>query len=204
MALHLIRHGETAWSRARRHTGCTDVVLTLAGEQQAREVGRRLAGVPIVAVWTSPALRARRTAELAALGPDPRVLDALREFDYGQYEGLTTQAIRDQRPGWALWRDGCAGGESPVEVLARAGRALAAIRAESPAGDVAIVSHGHFLRALAVAYLGLPIAAAAGFVVDVASITILGEEHGFPAVRLWNLSEASVPDGRPAPSDRSR
>jgi len=200
VALFLIRHGETGWSRTHRHTGRTDVPLTAAGEVQARALGRRLNGVAFAAVWTSPAARARRTADLARLMPTPRVLEDLAEFDYGRYDGLTGEAIRRQRPGWELWRDGSEGGESPAGVLQRAQRALAVLESESPPGPLAVVSHGHLLRALTVAYLGLPIAAASGFVLDVASISILDRDHGSPAVHLWNLAEPG-PLGRQGAAD---
>ncbi|HUY98186.1 MAG TPA: histidine phosphatase family protein [Verrucomicrobiae bacterium] len=188
VALLLIRHGETEWSRSRRHTGRTDVPLTATGEGEAADLGRRLAGTAFSAVWTSPAARARATARLAGLTPDAVVLDDLAEFDYGAYEGLTTREIARTRPGWDLWRDGGDRGESPGTVLQRARRALATIAAGSRPGTVAVVSHGHLLRALAVAYLGLPVEAAGGFMLEVASISILDAEHGQPAVRLWNLA----------------
>ncbi len=198
-----IRHGETDWSRARRHTGRTDLPLTPRGESQARAMGRRLAGITFAAVWISPAQRVSRTAELAGLAPAPRVLAELAEFDYGRFEGLTTADIRLRRPGWEIWRDGAEGGETPAAVLERACRALTAIQDETPPGMVAVVSHGHLLRALTMAYLDLPVAGARNLMLDVASISILDEEHGHPAVRLWNLAAATDP-GRSAAGRHGR
>ncbi|TMC10637.1 MAG: histidine phosphatase family protein, partial [Chloroflexi bacterium] len=136
LAIYLARHGETDWSLNGRHTGETDLPLTTRGEERAAALRGRLAGLHFVAVFSSPMQRARRTAELAGF-PDPQVTDLLREFSYGEYEGLTSAEIRDSRPGWEIYHDGCPGGESPAEVYARAQQFLdLATRAAARGGDV--------------------------------------------------------------------
>lgn len=195
----LLRHGETEWSRDGRHTGRTDVPLTAAGEQQARAAAAALAGRRIAAVWSSPAARARRTAELAGLKPDGTDPD-LWEWDYGGYEGLTTAEVRRRRPGWYLWTDGTVPGGpggSPSETVEAVGercdRVLSRVRPlvwpQSPDildGDVVLVAHGHVLRVLAARWLGLPAAAGAYFKLDTASLSRLGFEHSRPVLSLWN------------------
>lgn len=186
--LWLIRHAQTAWSQAGRHTGRTDVPLTAAGEAAAAALGPRLAGQHFSALFCSPLVRAMRTAELAGIGSRLRLLDDLVEWDYGDYEGLTSQQIAAQRPGWSLWRDGCPGGESPAAIGARADRALATIGAAmTGAGDpVAVVAHGHLLRVLAARWIGQEPAFGAHIVLGPASISVLGSEHGTPAIVRWN------------------
>ena len=158
--LILLRHGQTEWSRAGRHTGRTDIPLTPAGEAAAESLAPALAARNIVAVFTSPAQRAVRTAELAGLHgakPDPD----LQEWDYGGYEGITTAQVRAGRPGWYLWRDGVVPGdaehpgEAVAEVGARADAVLARVRPLLGEGDVALVSHAHLLRVLTARWLGL-------------------------------------------------
>jgi probable phosphoglycerate mutase len=202
--LVLVRHGETAWSRSRRHTSYTDLPLTAHGERQARAVAPLLRGRPIAPVLTSPLRRAVRTAELAGFAhaePDPD----LREWDYGGYEGLTTAEIRRTRPGWNLWTDGVAPGpaghpgESPREVGERADRVLARIEpllGDSDAGDVVLVAHAHLLRVLAARRLGLPPSAGSLFLLDTGTVSRLGTEHGHPVITRWN---AAAPD-RPSPA----
>jgi broad specificity phosphatase PhoE len=182
---YLTRHGETTWAAAGRHTGRTDIPLTDRGEEDARRLGARLAGLTFVRVWTSPAVRARRTGELAGYGsaePDPD----LWEWDYGAYEGLQSAEIRARAPGWQLFRDGCPGGESPADVAVRADRVVARIRATP--GDVLLFSSGHVLRVLAARWLGLEPAAGRLFLLGTAGLSILGYDHDLsePAVRLWN------------------
>ncbi len=196
--LILIRHGETEWSREMKHTSWTDLPLTGLGEEQARAAGRLLAGRRIASVLTSPMRRALRTTELAGL-PSPVVDDDLREWDYGGYEGVTTEEIHRDRPGWDLWQDGVAPGpaehpgESPREVGDRADRALkladAALReaAKDGDGDVALVAHGHILRVLAARRLGLPPSAGALLHLDTATVSSLGTEHGRAVITGWNV-----------------
>jgi probable phosphoglycerate mutase len=186
--LYLIRHGETQWSRTGQHTGRTDLPLTAYGEQQAVKLGALLQRCRFSRVLISPLQRAVQTCQLAGFGAAGRVQPDLHEWDYGQYEGRTTAEIRAERPGWDVFRDGCPGGESPEQVAARARAVLTEVR--GTAGDVAIFSHGHFLRALAVGWIDLPIRCGRHVALDTASISILGYENNdvaVPAVLLWNV-----------------
>lgn len=179
----LVRHGETAWSRDRLHTGRTDLALLPTGEAQAAALAPRLATWTFSLVLTSPLVRARRTAELAGLTgaeDDPDLL----EWDYGEYEGRTTEAVRAERPDWDLFRDGVPGGEGLDEVAARADRVVARVRAQP--GDAVVVAHAHVLRVLAVRWLGVPAAAARYLVVGPASVGVLGWEREQAVVESWN------------------
>jgi len=189
MAIYLVRHGETAWSLQHRHTGSTDLPLTVRGEEQARELAPRLAGVEFSRVLASPLRRARETAELAGVRPSPEITPLLREFDYGEYEGVTSEDIERKRPGWDLWRDGCPGGESPNQVVDRCRRLLAELDAQ-PDHNYALFGHGHVLRALAVAYLSVPVDLCRHLLLQVASISILSHEHGIPAIEAWDLTDS--------------
>jgi broad specificity phosphatase PhoE len=186
---YVIRHGETDWSRSGRHTGRTEVPLSEQGEQNARRLAGVLGAVRFSLVLTSPRGRAFRTCELAGLG-DSAVKDPdLAEWDYGDYEGLTSAEILKARPGWELFRDGCPGGESPAQVSARADRLIA--RIASVAGDAALFSHGHFGRALAARWSGLPVVDGQVLLLDTASYGVLSFEHGSPrapVIARWNLS----------------
>ena len=180
----LLRHGETPWSRAGRHTGRSDVPLTDCGRAEARVAGRRLAGIRIDRVLTSPLVRARETCELAGFGAGAKVCDALVEWDYGAYEGRTTAEIRAERPGWSLFRDGCPDGESAARVGARIDPLVARLR---PAGGSwLLVAHGHVLRVLAARWTGLEPQAGALFELGTAATCVLGFEHGAPVLRRWN------------------
>jgi broad specificity phosphatase PhoE len=190
--LILVRHGETEWSRAGKHTGRTDVPLTPAGETAAAALAPMLARRSIVAVFTSPARRAVATAALAGLDnakPDPD----LWEWDYGGYEGLTTPQIREQRPGWYLWRDGVIPGdaEHPGETVDQVGqrvdRVLDRVRPLLDSGDVALVAHGHVLRVLTARYLGLEPTAGRLFRLDTGTISTLESEHDEPVISSWNV-----------------
>jgi broad specificity phosphatase PhoE len=190
--LILVRHGETEWSRAGKHTGRTDVPLTPAGEAAAAALAPMLARRDIVAVFTSPARRAVTTAALAGLDnakPDPD----LWEWDYGGYEGLTTPQIREQRPGWYLWRDGVIPGdaEHPGETVAQVGqrvdRVLGRVTPLLDDGDVALVAHGHVLRVLTARYLGLEPSAGRLFRLDTGTISTLESEHDEPVISSWNV-----------------
>lgn len=187
--LVIVRHGETEWSRAGRHTGRTDIPLDAAGRECARALGPVLSRWKFAAVYTSPLSRARETCELAGYGDRAQVLDDLAEWDYGEYEGLTTEEIREQRPGWALWRDGVPGGESLEQVAERAQRVLNAT--DDIVGDVLVVSHGHLLRVLAVRWLHLPSVSAGHFALATCAPSELGYEHEWTALLTWNL-EANV------------
>ncbi|SDJ17481.1 histidine phosphatase family protein [Nonomuraea jiangxiensis] len=185
----LLRHGETEWSKAGKHTGRTDLPLTEHGEDQARALAPLVKGEPFDLVLVSPAGRARRTAELAGL-TGYRVDADLWEWDYGGYEGITTAEIRQTRPEWYLWRDGVIPGdaehpgESAAEVAARADRVIA--RAEQAPGRVALVAHGHFLRVLAARWLGLDPAEGRLFKLDTGTYSRLGYEHDEPVLLTWN------------------
>jgi probable phosphoglycerate mutase len=185
--IFLIRHGETSWSLTGQHTGRTDLPLTENGEHRASYLRGLLSGTKFTHVLTSPLQRARRTCELAGFGPVARVEPDLHEWDYGDYEGRTTADIRAQRPGWNVFQDGCPQGESVEQISQRADRVLAGLRPMD--GTVALFSHGQFLRALAVRWIGLPVREGQHFALDTASISILGYEHhngDIPAISLWN------------------
>src|SRR3954465_12990311 len=141
----MIRHGQTEWSAAGRHTSYTDLDLTEEGVRQARVAGERLSGRTFVAVISSPRKRALRTAELAGLTVTATTED-LAEWNYGKYEGITTATIRETDPGWSLWADGAPGGESPEDIPVRIDRVLAHARDLTAQGDVALIAHGHSLR----------------------------------------------------------
>jgi broad specificity phosphatase PhoE len=190
--LILLRHGETEWSRDGRHTGRTDVALTPRGEAAAASLAPMLARMDIDAVFTSPAMRAVRTAELAGLTGAKTDPD-LWEWDYGGYEGRTTQEIQQERPGWYLWRDGVIPGdadhpgETVEEVGSRADRVLARVRPLLPDGNVALVAHGHVLRVLTARWLQLEPSGGRLFRLDTGTISSLGTEHGEPVILTWNV-----------------
>lgn len=187
-AIYLARHGETAWSVSGQHTGRTDLPLTERGEQNARLLGERLRTIKFTKVFTSPLQRAARTCALAGFGAVAQTDANLVEWDYGQYEGLTSAEIHKRRPDWSLFRDGCPGGESPGQIAARADTVVNRLRAVNE--DVLIFSSGHFLRMLAVRWLGLEPLAGKYFLLNTASLSALGYENDLsrPAIRLWNES----------------
>jgi broad specificity phosphatase PhoE len=180
----LIRHGETEWSRDSRHTGRTDVPLTDEGRRQAELVGDWLAGRAFARVVTSPLTRALDTCRLAGLGDQADTRDDLVEWDYGEYEGLTTSQIRERRPDWDLWRDGCPGGESARDVGGRVDRVLADLGGAG--ADAAVFAHGHALRVLTARWLGLEPERGALFVLSTGTLSALGWERETAAIRVWN------------------
>jgi probable phosphoglycerate mutase len=182
----LVRHGETEWSRAGKHTGRTDIPLTERGRQEAQALAVELQGRRFALVLTSPLARAAETCRLARLGDVAEAREELMEWDYGAYEGRETIDIRKDRPGWTLWRDGVPEGETIAQVQARVDRVIAELR--SVAGDAAVFAHGHLLRVLAARWLGLEPAAGRLFALDPATISILGYERETPVVRMWNRS----------------
>lgn len=184
--LILIRHGETEWSRTGRHTGRTDVALTPRGEEQARSLAPSLADRKIVLTLVSPARRARHTAELAGLA-DAETDERLWEWDYGAYEGRTTQQIREERPGWYLWRDGVIGGETAERIATRVDAVLDRVRPYLADGDVALIAHGHVLRVLTARWLDLPPADGRLFKLDTGTLSTLGTEHEQPVISSWNV-----------------
>jgi probable phosphoglycerate mutase len=182
--VYAIRHGETAWSLTGQHTGRTDLPLTENGRRLAERLRPALAGEAFALVLVSPLRRARETVELAGLGGRAEVDPDLGEWDYGDYEGLTTAQIREKAPGWLIFRDGCPGGETPEQVAARTDRVIA--RARKAGGDVALFAHGHLLRVLAARWLGMPPGAGQHFLLDTGTLSVLGDYGGIPAVRSWN------------------
>jgi broad specificity phosphatase PhoE len=192
--LVLLRHGETEWSATGKHTSRTDVALTPAGEEAARALGRRLEhlGITPGRRVTSPRRRAVDTALLAGLGDGVETDERLTEVDYGEYEGLTTVEIRRQRPSWVLWQDGSPGGETMDEAGRRADDLLASLAPEEGEGDLVLVGHGHFLRLLAARYLDLSPSQARHLALGTASISVLGHEHEWRALLLWNDRAAAV------------
>jgi probable phosphoglycerate mutase len=183
---YLARHGETAWTLSGQHTGLTDLPLTERGERNAQRLGERLRAIKPVRVFTSPLQRVRRTCELAGFGAKAEVDRDLVEWDYGKYEGRTSAEIHAERPDWELFRDGCPGGESAVQVGARADRVVGRVRAVQ--GDVLLFSSGHFLRVLAARWIGLEAAGGRHLFLGTASLSSLGYEHNLsqPVLRLWN------------------
>ena len=187
----LIRHAETEWSRNGRHTGRTDIPLDDGGRDAARSLPDRLAGWHFERVLVSPLRRARETCELSGLGRLAEVDEDLAEWDYGDYEGLTTPEILQRRPDWNLWRDGCPGGETPEQVATRADRVIARI-ARSP-GDAAAFSHGHMLRVLGARWVELGPAAGGRLALSAGAISVLGHERATAVLALWN--DAGRPRG---------
>jgi probable phosphoglycerate mutase len=185
----LVRHGETDWSRAGKHTGRTDVPLNDRGRTQAKALARRLAGRRFALVLTSPLSRAAETCRLAGLGRQAMTRDELAEWDYGAYEGRTTPEIRTERAGWSLWRDGVVDGETIAQVGARVDRLLPEL--DSATGDVAVFAHGHLLRVLGARWIGLEPIAGRLFALDPATVSVLGYEHESRVLIAWNeCSEA--------------
>jgi probable phosphoglycerate mutase len=183
---YLARHGETAWSLSGQHTGLTDIPLTERGEEAARGLGMRLKGIAFATVFTSPLQRAARTCALAGFGAVAEIDRDLVEWDYGEFEGLTTREIQLRRPGWSLFRDGCPGGETLADIGARADRVVQRVRNVN--GNVLIFSSGHILRVLAARWLGQDVSSGRHLVLGTAALCTLGYEHdrSEPVIRLWN------------------
>lgn len=184
VVLWLVRHGETEWSASGQHTGRTDLPLIAAGEQRARDIGRRLNGRRFALVLTSPLQRAMETCRLAGYADVAMVDPRLQEWDYGEYEGRTTADIQAHRPGWSLWRDGAAGGETIEQVAARA--QVVIDRALAAPGESLIFAHGHILRILASCWLGLEPQAGRLFALETASMCTLGYERDTRVITQWN------------------
>jgi broad specificity phosphatase PhoE len=180
-----MRHGETEWSRSGAHTGNKDLPLTEAGSTRARAIGHFLAGRHFALVLTSPLERARETCRLAGYGNVAEIEPSLREWNYGDYEGLTTAEIRAKAPGWSIWTSGVSNGESIDQVAIRANAVIE--RASRAEGDIALFAHGHILRILAACWLGLEPADGRLFSLSTASVSILGYEREARAITLWNM-----------------
>jgi len=185
--VYIARHGETAWSLSGQHTGLTDIPLTERGERMAVALGKRLHGMKFAAVLTSPLQRARRTCDLAGFSARAEVEPALVEWDYGEYEGLTSAQIRVKAPQWNLFRDGCPGGEAPEAISRRADSLVARLRTlQSP---VLLFSSGHITRVIAARWLGLAVdVMAPRLLLGTAALSALSYEHTVaePAIKLWN------------------
>lgn len=182
--LWLVRHGETEWSALGKHTGLTDVPLTEVGRRQALTVGRKLAGHAFALVLSSPLSRALDTARLAGFADEVVTSDDLVEWDYGEDEGLTTAEIRDDRPGWTVWRDGPRGGETADQVASRVDRVIARVRAID--GDVLVFAHGHLLRVLAARWLGESPTEGRLYALSTATASVLGWERDTAVIERWN------------------
>jgi probable phosphoglycerate mutase len=182
----LVRHGQTEWSANGRHTSFTDLPLTPDGERQSARLAGLLAGRAFAAVLCSPLHRATRTAELAGL-EITATDDDLLEWNYGAYEGRTTEEIRKERPDWTLWRDGCPGGETAAQVGQRADRVLERARTMLASGDVALVGHAHLLRVLTARWLGLGPECGALFRLETGTVSVLGFERETQVMLRWNV-----------------
>jgi broad specificity phosphatase PhoE len=184
----LVRHAETEWSLSGRHTGRTDIPLTDAGRAAARQLSGRLRGCVFGLVLVSPSQRARETCELCGLGAQARVDEDLLEWDYGDYEGLTSNEIHERRPDWVLWRDGCPGGELPDQVGTRADHVIATI-AGGPR-PAAVFSHGHMLRVLGARWIALAAVEGGRLALSTGALCTLGHEHGTAVISSWNDTSA--------------
>jgi len=180
----VVRHGETEWSAAGRHTSRTDLPLTEAGREKALRLRDQLADRRFALVLCSPFLRARETCELAGFGEVAVICDDLHEWDYGEYEGLTTAQIRASNPSWNLWRDGCPGGEFPWQVKERAGGVLSQLRAGD--GDAAAFAHGHILRVVTARWLEMNVDAGSRFALAPGGVGVLGFERETEVLSQWN------------------
>jgi broad specificity phosphatase PhoE len=190
MEIVLARHGETEWSRDLKHTGRTDIPLTDRGRAEAEQLGRALDGRSFARVLSSPLQRAVETCQLASLGDQVELTDDLLEWDYGDYEGITTAEIRQERPQWKLWRDGCPGGETAADVGKRVDRVIADLRGLD--GDAVLFAHGHVLRVLTSRWLGLGPERGALFKLDTGTLSTLGFERETRVITRWN-SPVSAP-----------
>jgi broad specificity phosphatase PhoE len=181
----LIRHGETEWTRSGQHTGTTDIALTDNGREQARSLAPLVAGAHLVRALSSPMARALETARLAGIA-DPEITNDLCELGYGEYEGRTTAEIRKTDPGWSVWDDDAPGGEKLAAAATRCRRVIDQV--EGSDGDVALFGHGHIFRILGATWIGLPPAGGKLLGLSPASVSILGHEHEYRVVDLWNLT----------------
>jgi broad specificity phosphatase PhoE len=198
MKVCLVRHGETAWSLSGQHTGVTDLGLTAHGEDESRSLAPRLRSLAFARILVSPLRRARQTCELAGVAAASQLEPDLSEWDYGLYEGLRSADIRQDRPGWNIWRDGCPGGESPADVSARADRLIASLGEMQ--GTVALFTHGQFGAALAARWIGLMLVEGQHFALNTASVSLLGIDPHHPdrrIIELWNEVPRAQPKDLP-------
>jgi broad specificity phosphatase PhoE len=191
--IYLIRHGETEWSLAGKHTGVSDIPLTEHGRQQARLLRQELVTTNFGLVLTSPLQRARETCELAGLAARAQIDPDLMEWNYGAYDGLTSEQIHVDRPGWTIFNDGGGpGGETPEQVGVRVDRVIARVRAVK--ADAVLFAHGHVLRVFAARWVGLAPSAGAHFLLDTATLSVLNSDGGVGALKRWNVSPADRRD----------
>jgi len=184
----LIRHGETEWSLSGQHTSITDIPLTENGRTMPRLLAPILAKVTFARIFTSPLKRARETCELAGLGERAEIDHDLVEWNYGDYEGLTTKEIHAKTPDWMLFRDGCPGGDGPEDVARRVDSVIGRVRAVE--GDVALFAHGHVFRVFVARWIGLQATAGCHFILDTATVGVLGYYRDVPAIKRWNAPVA--------------
>ncbi|MBV8211791.1 MAG: histidine phosphatase family protein [Verrucomicrobia bacterium] len=200
MSVYLIRHGETEWARSGRHTGLTDIPLTDAGREQAGFLLPIFDDVKFTRILSSPLQRALETAKLAGLGSRVELDKELLEWAYGDYEGLTTRQIRDRVPDWTVWTHPCPNGETIDQISLRAHRVVAKLR--SIEGNVAIFSHGHFLRVLVCRWIGLSANHGSHYLLGTSTLSILGYESEVPVIKTWNgpliTAACAVPWRRPS------
>ena len=189
--LWIVRHGETEWSRLGRHTGRTDLPLTVNGEREARALVPMLSGHDFALVLSSPLNRAWETCRLAGFGARAEASDDLKEWDYGTYEGRTTLEVQGEFPDWTVWTGEAPGGETADDVARRADRAIA--RALGAGGDVALFAHGHLLRVLAARWLGLSPRSGKYFVLGAGSLSVLSHERETRVIKTWNVAPAPLP-----------
>ncbi len=182
--VYVIRHGETEWSVSGQHTGMTDIPLTDNGRKSVKLLQPILAKQSFALVLTSPLQRAKETCQLSGLGEQAETSPDLVEWNYGEYEGMTSSQIHENDPGWTVFVNGSPGGENPEEVGLRADRIIARVRAVK--GDVALFAHGHILRVLGARWLDLPAMAGRHFLLDTSTLNILGYYRGTPAIQTWN------------------
>jgi broad specificity phosphatase PhoE len=183
--LWLIRHGETAWTLSKQHTGRNDIPMTEAGEKDASALKHLLNGKTFQEVYVSPLRRAQDTCRLAGYSSGAKITPEIMEWDYGDYEGRTPEEIRREIPDWTIWTYGCPGGETIDDVANRAKKIISNFTEIH--GDVALFSHGHFLRILTACILELPPATARLLMLDTSSISILARDNGRMVIKNWNL-----------------
>jgi len=182
--VYVVRHGETEWSISGQHTGITDIPLTENGRNQVKCLQPVLANEVFALVLTSPLHRAMETCKLSGLGEKAEVEPNLVEWNYGEYEGVTSKEIHKTVPGWLVFNDGAPGGETPEQIGARADRVIQRVRAVQ--GNVALFAHGHIFRVLVARWLDLPATAGRNFLLDTGTLNILSYYRGYPAVKIWN------------------
>ncbi|HEX4011535.1 MAG TPA: histidine phosphatase family protein [Solirubrobacteraceae bacterium] len=183
--IFVVRHGATEWSKSGQHTSRTDLPLLEEGREQAAEVGEKLAGVQFDLVLCSPLLRARETCRLAGFADVAEICEDLKEWDYGEYEGLTTPQIRETAPDWWLWRDGCPGGETPPQIGARVDRVLERFAALD--GNGVAFAHGHVLRVFTARWVEMEVAAGARFKLEAGSMGLLAYERETQVLDRWSV-----------------